>query len=183
VVPEYYWFNGSINTLTARDMIDPAGPVKVSWPVGSRMDSNARIFPFKVHRGRQPYDKVNKTLLIPYLFGKDQDAYWKGYDWKSSLAAGMKAAGLPFSGEFDFVETEFVYPTTHMVAPKENSLNCSACHSQQSRLANLAGFYMPARDGSSLVDILGWGAVVASLIGVALHGLARLFYRPKRREE
>jgi hypothetical protein len=70
-----------------------------------------------------------------------------------------------------------------MVAPKENSLNCSACHSRQSRLANLAGFYMPARDGSALVDTLGWGAVVAALVGVFLHGLARLFYRSKRREE
>jgi hypothetical protein len=147
------------------------------------MDPNARIFPFKVHRGKQPYDKVNKTLVIPHLFGKDKSAYWKGYDWKASLSAGMEYAGLPFSGEYDFVETEFVYPTTHMVAPKENSLNCSACHSRQSRLANLAGFYMPARDGSALVDTLGWGAVVAALVGVFLHGLARLFYRSKRREE
>lgn len=30
IVPEYYWFNGSIQTLTARDIIDPSRPVPMS---------------------------------------------------------------------------------------------------------------------------------------------------------
>ena len=52
-------------------------------------------------------------------------------------------------GEFDFVETTYVFPITHMVAPKEKSLSCTECHSKtDSRLANLKGFYMPGRDGN-----------------------------------
>jgi hypothetical protein len=182
MVPEYFWFNGSIKTLTAKDVIDPSGVVAVAAPTGNRNDPNSRIFPFKVHRGKQPYDKVNKNILIPHLFGKDKAAYWKGYDWKKSLEAGMAAAGLEFSGEFDFVETTYVFPTTHMVAPKEKSLSCEQCHSKQSRLANLTGFYMPGRDSSRFVDIAGWGIVVASLAGVLLHGLGRIFVRNGRRK-
>ena len=178
IAPSYYWFNGSINTLTATDMIDPSGVVRVSWPAGGQDDSHSRIFPFKVHRGKQPYDKVNKTLLIPHLFGnKESGAFWSNFDWKLALTRGMEYAGLPFSGEYDFVETSYVFPTTHMVAPKEASLDCGVCHSRDGRLANLAGFYMPGRDRSGFIDTLGWAVVLASLAGVALHGLGRIFSR------
>ncbi|MGD2270033.1 MAG: tetrathionate reductase family octaheme c-type cytochrome [Desulfobacterales bacterium] len=180
--PEYFWYNGSIEAITARDMIDPATEVRINRPVGSQDDPNSRIAPFKVHRGKQPYDKINKTLLIPHLFGKkNTDAYWAKYDWKNALASGMQKAGLPFSGEFDWVQTSYVFPTTHMVAPKDKSLGCKECHtSDGSRLVNLAGFYMPARDHSRVIDILGWLAVFGSLGGVVIHGLGRIFTNGNR---
>jgi len=183
VVPEYFWFNGSIRSITARDMIDPSRTVQINWPVGSREDANARIFPFKVHQGKQPYDKVNKTLLIPHLFGKPgSDAYWAAYDWKRALESGMRQAGLPYSGEFDFVETSYVYPTTHMVAPKSETVSCRECHVREdSRLANLSGFHMPARDTFKVIDTVGWGVVLVSLIGVMLHGFGRVVTHAKRR--
>ena len=110
MVPEYYWINGSLTTLTARDTIDPSGVVAVGWPNGDKNDANARIFPFKVHRGRQPYDKVNKTLVIPRLFGKEgTGAYWADYDWDKSAAAGMVYAGLPFSGELSAESGRFLH--------------------------------------------------------------------------
>ena len=185
VTPEYFWFNGAINSITAKDMIDPSRPVQINWPVGSRDDANARIFPFKVHQGKQPYDKVNKTLLIPHLFGKKgSEAYWANYDWKRALDSGMRHAGLPFSGEFDFVETAYVYPTTHMVAPKADTVSCGQCHAREgSRLAKLTGFHMPARDPFKLVNTLGWGLVLVSLIGVLLHGLGRIFTNGKSRPD
>jgi octaheme c-type cytochrome (tetrathionate reductase family) len=175
VQPEYFWFNGSINTLTALDTIDPSNEVKVSWPEGDINDPNSRIFPFKVHRGKQGYDKVNKTLLIPHLFGKKgTGAYWAEYNWKKAFETGMGYAGLPFSGEFDWVKTSYVFPTTHMVAPKENALSCSECHSKQGRLANLAGFYMPGRDANTGVTYLGWLVVLGSVAGVLFHGIGRM---------
>ena len=175
--PEYFWYNGSIEAITAKDVIDPSKVVQINWPVGSKDDPNSRIAPFKVHRGKQPYDKMNKTLLIPHLFGKKgSDAYWANYDWKMALASGMKKAGLPFSGEFDWIQTSYIFPTTHMVAPKDQSLSCTECHDRsESRLADLNGFYMPGRDRSKAVDILGWIAVVGSLAGVGIHGLGRIF--------
>jgi len=91
---------------------------------------------------------------------------------------------LPFSGEFDFVETSYVFPITHMVAPKDKSLSCTECHSKtDSRLANLKGFYMPGRDGSKILNYAGWGAVLASLLGVLIHGLGRIFSRGNGRKE
>ena len=179
VTPQYFWFNGSINTLTAKDMVDPGKPVRVSWPVGSRDDKNSRIFPFKIHRGKQPYDKVHKTLLTPVLSGKN--GYWKTLDWSSALTKGAELIDLPFSGKFGFVETSYVFPITHMVAPKEEALACTACHRRQgSRLANLSGFYMPGRDFHNMVDLGGWILFFGSLAGVVLHGLGRVFSKNGR---
>ena len=174
VKPEYYWYNGAIKSMTAKDKIDPSGVVEVSWPEGDREDINSRIYPFKVHRGNQPYDKVNTSLLMPLLSGKD--GYWNTLDWNNALSIGQQTMGLPFSEEFDFVETTYVFPITHMVAPKEKSLSCTECHSKtDSRLSNLKGFYMPRRDGSKIINYGGWGIVLASLIGVLIHALGRIF--------
>jgi len=174
VQPEYFWFNGSIKSLSAKDPIDPGQTVKLSYPVGSPGDKNSRIYPFKVHNGVQPYDKVHKTLLNPLLSGPH--GYWKNLDWQKALAKGNEALGLPYSEEFDFVKTTYVFPTTHMVAPKENVVGCIECHTRDnSRLANLTGFYMPGRDNAHLIDKIGWIMVLGALVGVSLHGLGRFF--------
>ena len=183
VVPEYFWYNGSINTLTAKDIIDPSKPVAVSRPVGSRADANARIFPFKVHLANQPYDMVNNTLLTP-LLSEENNGYWKTLDWKDSLIRGMETMGLPYSGKMGFVETSYVFPTTHMVAPREDAVGCVECHSRHgSRLANLAGFYMPGRDYFKLLDLGGWGITLAALAGVLLHTLGRIFTAGRKEED
>lgn len=183
VAPEYFWFNGVIESVRATDRIDDSGVVKLAWPEGSPDDPNSRIMPFKVHRGKTPYDTVNKNMVVPKLFGKDPAAYWTGYDWGQAIAAGMAKVGLPYSGEYGFVQTEWVYPTTHMVAPKDKTLACGQCHSRQGRLAKLGGFYMPGRDYASVVDFAGWGGAALSLIGVSIHGLMRLFSRNGRKED
>lgn len=185
VIPEYFWFNGSIGHLTVKDTIDPVKIVRINWPVGTAKDKNARIFPFKVHRAKQPYDKINKNLVIPHLFGKkENNAYWKTYDWEKAIAYGMEYAGLPFSNEFDFVKTSYVFPITHMVAPKSNVVACIECHTKKDgRLADLTGFYMPGRDSSSLVNSIGWIVVFISLVGVMLHGFGRIFMRKNGKKE
>ena len=71
-------------------------------------------------------DTVNKTLPLPHVFGKDDAAFWGNFDWGKALEAGMKSAGLPYSGKFGFVETVYYWPITHMVAPKERALLPSA---------------------------------------------------------
>lgn len=181
VKPEYAWFNGSMNTLTVRDPIDPATEVPVTAPMGSPDDPNARIFPFKVHRGKQPYDKIHKTLLAPMLSGKD--GYWETLDWQRALSKGQEAMGVPYSGEFDFVKTSYVFPTTHMVAPKDNVVSCNECHVRQNgRLSAIAGIYMPGRDRVAPLDALGWVAVLGALAGVILHGLGRVLTNGRNKE-
>ncbi len=182
VVPEYYWFNGAMLNVTAKDQIDPSKPVRLSWPRGDRNDPKARIAPFKVHRGKTPYDPVNATMVVPHLFGKDPAAYWKSFDWETSIKAGMETTGLPYSGRYDFVATEYAYPTTHMVAPKDQALACGECHARQGRMASLAGFYMPGRDFFGGVDGIGWILAGGALLGVVIHGLGRLFAGRARKE-
>ncbi len=182
VTPEYFWFNGSLRSTTADDVIDPATIVEVSHPVGKKEDPEARIYPFKIHKGHQPYDKIHKKLLAPMLSGKK--GYWTTFDMDEAIAVGQKAIGLDFSGEFDYVETTYAFPITHMVAPKENALACTECHTNSnSRLAAITNVYLPGRDQSKLFDTLGWLSVLGALVGVLLHGLGRFFTRKNGKEE
>ncbi len=182
VKPVYAWFNGSMSTMTVKDTIDPSQEVVVSGPVGMADDPNARIYPFKVHRGVQPYDKVNNNLLAPMLSGKY--GYWATLDWQVALSKGMEAMGVPYSGQFDFVSSTYYFPTTHMVAPKDNVVGCTECHvSQDGRMAEVPGVYMPGRDSLKMVDTLGWLAVIGALLGVVLHGIGRVFTNGNGKKE
>jgi len=184
VVPEYYWFNGTILNVQATDKIDAVNaPISLTTVVGGKDDPNSLIYPFKVHRGKQPYDKVNSTMVIPHLFGKPgTGAYWGGWDWGEAITVGMEYAGLPYSGKYDFIETEYHFPITHMVAPAENVVACAECHSRNGRLAELSGFYMPGRDSSAVLNYIGWTVVIASLIGVLIHAVVRMVSPFRRRE-
>jgi len=179
VVPEYKWYGGRMDYLLLTDKVDPAKPVEINRVIGSPDDPNARIMPFKVHRGKQPFDPELKTFVVPHLFGKDDAAYWKTYDWAKAIEAGQKAVGLPWSGKYTFVETAYHYPITHMVAPKEKALQCADCHNPAGRLAGVGGVWMPGRDASSAADTLGWIAVIGSLCAVTVHGILRLNARKR----
>jgi octaheme c-type cytochrome (tetrathionate reductase family) len=182
VIPKYFWFNGSIEGVTAKDRIDPSKLVKLAWPKGDKNDKNARIFPFNVHLGMQPYDVVNKTMAVPLLSG--EHGYWTTFNWKDAIGRGAKYLDLPFSGKIDFVKTGYVFPSTHMVAPKEQALKCNQCHTRPAgRVADLTGFYMPGRDRFKLIDIAGWAIVLCSFGGIALHALGRLFTNGRKKEK
>ncbi len=112
--------------------------------------------------------------MAPLLSGKD--GYWTSLDWQRALQKGMQVMKVPYSGQFGFVSTSYVFPTTHMVAPKSNVVACSECHVRKDgRLAQITGVYMPARDNIGPLDTLGWLAVLGALLGVSLHGLGRIF--------
>jgi octaheme c-type cytochrome (tetrathionate reductase family) len=170
-VPEYVWFDGSAVSTLLKDTIDDSRPVAINRLQGSPGDPGARIWPVKVHRGKQPYDPVNRRLVVPKLFGpRGSGAYWSDFDWDASVAAGMEAVGLPFSGEVGFVETEMYWPITHMIAPKERAVGCTECHSRGGRLAAIGELYLPRRDRSRWLDRLGWIGVGLTAGGVAVHG-------------
>ncbi len=92
----------------------------------------------------------------------------------------MAITGAPFSGKIGFVETEMRWPINHMVAPKENALACQQCHSDNGRLKGIEGIYMPGRDSSRYLDILGGGAAFFALLGVIGHGALRIFSKRKK---
>ncbi len=103
IIPEYRWYNGVSVYKVIGDKIDPSKTVQINEVGGAPNAPDSRIWPVKVHRGKQPYDKVNLTLTVQHTGGEDNTALWHNYDWQKAIRAGMKVAGLPYSGEYGFV--------------------------------------------------------------------------------
>ncbi|WP_297087203.1 tetrathionate reductase family octaheme c-type cytochrome [uncultured Draconibacterium sp.] len=192
VKPEYYWFNGIANHQLITDKIDTI-PVQMNSLDGSYNDkgskqkstSPSKIWPVKVHRGKQIYDTKYQTLIQPKLWStaKGDSAYWLDFNWNEASKAGMDYLGLPYSGEYDFVETEMYWPLNHMVAPKEESLSCKDCHTRtDSRLASLNDFYLPGRDYNRFLDISGFSMIAFILLFVFAHGALRILTRNQKDE-
>ncbi len=179
VVPEYVWFNGTVRYTLPGDRIDPGGVVEINSFQGHADDPDSRIWPVKVMRGKQPYDAVNLTMAPIHTTGKD--GFWKTFDWQDSVARGMAAAGVPYSGEMDFVETTMMWPMAHMVAPVEKAVGCEECHARQGRLAGLTGMYVPGRGDWPWLDWLGFGLALLALVGVAGHGALRIAFHVRER--
>lgn len=131
-MPQYFWYNGTAQRYLLGDEINPDEATVLNQPFGDINDSNAMLWPFKVHDAMQPYDTVYNILLQPNTVGPE--GYWTLFDWDLALANGAEAAGLPYSGEYDFAHTQMFWPITHMVQPAENALQCTDCHSDNGRL-------------------------------------------------
>lgn len=180
IAPEYIWFNGKVRYTLLSDKVDKQEAVTpINHFDGSPDDGISRIWPVKVFRGMQPYDPVNKTLVVPHTAGQDKTAYWSNFNWDKSITEGMKVANRPFSGKIDFIKTQMSWLITHMVAPAENALACVDCHSKDGRLQHIEGVYIPGRDASEWLDKIGWSLALLSLIAVLVHGALRFFTRSK----
>jgi len=178
VVPEYDWFNGTVEYTLVDEPLDIDNPpVAINSIQGSADDPGSRIWPFKVMHGKQPFDTRHQTLLATHVFGADDTSLWSNFSWEKALQSASDMSGMPYSGEFSFIETTMHWPITHMVAPAEDAVRCSACHSEQSRLAGLGGIYMPGHDRNLWLDRIGWLLVAATLFGVVMHAIARVIFR------
>jgi octaheme c-type cytochrome (tetrathionate reductase family) len=132
-LPTYLWFNGNLDyRYLLGDKINPARPTLSNEPSGSIDDPTAKIFPFKVHVAIQPYDTVYKYLLAPITAG--EDGYWTNFNWDLAFRLAEERMGLKYSGQYGFAETWMYWPTTHMVQPAANALQCDDCHSDNGRL-------------------------------------------------
>ena len=187
VIPEYYWFNGIADHQLISDQIDTI-PVQMNRLMGSYRDKGlfqeseqpSKIWPVKVHRGKQIYDMVNNSLVQPKLWAKEKgkNAFWLDFDWDASIKEGMAYLELPYSGEYGFVETEMYWPLNHMVSPASQSLKCIDCHSRNnSRLANLNDFYLPGRDNNWGIEASGLVLIFLSIFGVMVHTIFRIIFR------
>ena len=135
--PSYVWFNGNLQyRYLLGDKLDPSIPTMINLPAGDIKDSNAKIFPFKIHIAKQPYDTVNNILIQPRTGGggNGDGGFWDTFDWPSALELGAQDTGLDYSGQYGFAETWMYWPTTHMVQPKENALQCDECHAENGRM-------------------------------------------------
>jgi octaheme c-type cytochrome (tetrathionate reductase family) len=179
VKPDYIWFNGTASHYLKGDIVEDTSSVLfLNQLHGSYTDDEAKIIPVKVHLAKQPYDPVNKILIQPKLYAdkKGEGAFWKDFNWLSASENGMLESNLPFSGQIAFIKTGMYWPVNHMVASKENTVQCSECHTRtNSRLAALTDFYLPGRDYSSPVDWLGKWILILTLTGIFLHAAMRIY--------
>jgi len=110
------------------------------------------------------------------LWDNDDSALWGNYDFGKSIAAGMKKNGIPYSGEWDYIETFSYWPVNHMVAPKEDAMACSECHTKGGRLSHLddGSLYIPGTQKNEMLNIIGLLAIFGTLAGVFGHGALRI---------
>ncbi len=101
-------------------------------PLGDRDDPAAKIWPFKVHRGKQPYDTENNYFLVPNVHG--DKGFWTAFNWEDALRTGAQVTGLPYSGSFAFAPTEMYFPLSHMVTNPDEALQCRDCHGERGRI-------------------------------------------------
>jgi octaheme c-type cytochrome (tetrathionate reductase family) len=130
VVPTYAWYNGKSERYLLGEKVDPKKIVYLAKPIGSIKDKTAKIYPFKVMGGKQPYDSKNNYLVTPKTF----QGFWAHMDWQKAITDGMAATGLAYSGSYGFVETRMFWRINHMVTPKDQALKCTDCHSKNGRL-------------------------------------------------
>ena len=131
--PTYLWFNGNNEyRYLLGDRIDPNQISYINKPAGDINDSNAKIFPFKLHIAKQPYDTVNNYLLQPITSG--EGGFWTTFDWNSAFELAASITGLEYSSQYGFTETYMYWATTHMVQPATEALQCDSCHGDESRL-------------------------------------------------
>lgn len=131
VQPEYAWYTGRMDRYVTGDLVTSEDQA-INQPLGSRQDPTAKIFPFKVHRAKQIYDPINKLLIPPITSG--EGGYWTSFDWAFAARKGMEVAGLPYSGQYDFLRTHMYWPINHMTTPAKKALQCKQCHSEGGRL-------------------------------------------------
>ena len=111
-------------------------PVDLASPSATYRDAAAKIYTFKLMTGNQPADKVNKTVLVPHLFGTagGPNAFWTKFDWGLALQDGAAYTGQTYSGQYEFVNTTMLLRVDHEVAPKEMAYgkdnDCTDCHFQ-----------------------------------------------------
>ena len=126
ITPEYYWFNLKTKRYLLGDKIDPGTITNINTPLGRITDWKSKIYPFKVHRAKQPYDRVNNYLLNPVTSG--EGGFWHEFNWDKAFRLGEKATGLPYSGKYGFIRTDMYWPIEHMVMPSSKALTCKNCH-------------------------------------------------------
>jgi octaheme c-type cytochrome (tetrathionate reductase family) len=143
--PTYLWYDGrwERRIVGADDTYTAAGsegdPVVLARPVATASTPGAKVYPFKKMIGRQPADTTNRRLIVPHLFGTaaGPNAYWDKFDWAAALGEGAAYSGVPYSGNFGFVNTVMYLRVSHEVAPASQALRCNNCHGDAALFAGL----------------------------------------------
>ena len=149
VRPSYAWHDGEVDRMTTSDTYEetgaPGDPIQLAFPLALGTDPEARIFPFKIMRGKQAADPVRRLVIVPKLYGPG--GFWGSvpapYDaaaveavWDNALTLGAQAAGQIAAGDsyttdpWEWLSTEMYMQINHEVAPAADAVDCLDCHQE-----------------------------------------------------
>ena len=179
VIPAYVWFNGTANRHLITDKIT-TDTLEINTLYGSYHDDNAKIIPVKIHRGKQPWDIHNRTLIQLNVWNTESGtgAFWQDFDYEQAIRNGMDYVGMPYSGKYGFINTKVYLPLSHMVSKAEDALQCQDCHTRHnSRMAGVPAVYVPGKSQHAGIRFYGRALIFIALAGIMVHALIRLIKR------
>ncbi len=131
VEPVYAWYNGFTRAQlpgeSATRLAD--GSVGIMTPQGSREDVKAKIFAFKLHKGRLPL-LTAKDWLIPITV---EHFFSNGQIDPAVKSAAKEIYGID-NANYTWVDTTRYMGIFHGVQPKEQALKCMDCHGPKGRM-------------------------------------------------
>jgi len=125
VKPVYAWWSGKtwFQDIKKPIKLGKDGKFVMSRPIGDIKDVHSKIYPFKYHEAKLPYDPATMQL-IPIKVGK----VFKAGKWKEAIMAGARAFYGKAIANFKFATSMRWMGLYHEVTPKEKALQCSDCH-------------------------------------------------------
>jgi hypothetical protein len=130
VMPNYLWFNGLSYFYEFGKAITlyPGYKYFQVYPLGDINDPNAKINAFKLHRAKLGYI-LGTRQQIPVK----SKVLWETGNIDQAFRQGAAEVGWTVPG-YGFANSQRYYSLYHEVAPKENALQCAACHVSTGRL-------------------------------------------------
>jgi len=131
VQPVYAWYDGTTVAQLPGEPIkmNADGKVGMMMPHGSKAENGAKIYAFKVHRGKLPVLE-DKQWIVPIVveeFFADGD-----------IDKAVKEAAKDFYGiedaQYEWVDTVRYMGLFHEVSPASEALGCLDCHSPGGRM-------------------------------------------------
>jgi hypothetical protein len=130
VTPTYKWFNG-LSYFYEFDkpiIFRPAGSFTLSAPLGSILDSGAKIHAFKLHKAKLGY-ALGSRRQIPVK----SKVLWETGNIDQALRQGAAEVGWPLYG-YAFANSSRYLSLHHEVPSKESALQCADCHVSTGRM-------------------------------------------------
>lgn len=131
VTPVYTWFNGFTRALLPGEPIKRLadGSAGMMVPQGSRDDAAAKIYAFKMHKGRMPL-LSQKDWLIPITV---EHFFSNGQIEPAIKSAAKEIYGID-NANYSWIDTTRYMGIFHGVQPKAHALKCMDCHGANSRM-------------------------------------------------
>jgi hypothetical protein len=131
VIPVYAWYNGTTYEQLLGEPVKKLadGTVGMMVPQGNRSDARAKIFAFKLHKGKMPVLK-GKEFILPI---EVEEFFKSGEMDKAIKGAAEKTYGVK-DASYYWVDTTRYMGIFHEAVPKEKALSCLDCHDTGKRL-------------------------------------------------